>query len=158
MSNLPAIWKEFMKPLKLMETQMKAAEEFFRPKVLELMDLDKNEITHGKDKVEMKMRMPEFKPEEIVVKTVNGNSIEVEAKQVQTSDDKNRHTTAKYIRRRFILPFGTDIKNVSSTLSSDGTLTITAPRKMEDINEKLIPIVVEKRKDSLVKLKSGENN
>ena len=86
------------------------------------------------------MNVSHFKPEELNVKTVD-NCLVVEAKHEERPDEHGyvyRHFT-----RRYVLPPGVKAEEVTSKLSADGVLTITAPRALPDpapSNERIIPI------------------
>ncbi|KAJ8961739.1 hypothetical protein NQ318_021339 [Aromia moschata] len=81
----------------------------------------------------------QFAPEEITVKCVNDDTIVVECQHDEKPDDHG------YISRHFIrkykVPKGHDVTKSSSKLSSDGVLTITAPKvKKSKKTEREIPI------------------
>ncbi|XP_076056971.1 uncharacterized protein LOC143034583 [Oratosquilla oratoria] len=50
----------------------------------------------------------------------------------QTQKKENNSTSSRSFRRCFILPTSVDMEAVTSALSSDGVLTITAPKKEEE--------------------------
>ncbi|XP_076061702.1 uncharacterized protein LOC143037421 [Oratosquilla oratoria] len=50
----------------------------------------------------------------------------------QTQKKEDNTTSSRSFRRRFILPTSVDMEAVTSALSSDGVLTITAPKKEEE--------------------------
>ncbi|XP_055390314.1 heat shock protein 27-like [Condylostylus longicornis] len=121
------------------------------PEILSIMPRHRNELrrsggrndlpapTVGKDGFKVLMDVKQFKPEEITVKTVD-NQVIVEGKHEEREDEHGhiyRHFTRKYI-----LPKGYDSKEVTSTLSSDGVLTIKAPPPQKQIegNERVIEI------------------
>ncbi|CAL4099190.1 unnamed protein product, partial [Meganyctiphanes norvegica] len=95
---------------------------------------------------------------EVSVKVVNDQYLEVEGCLDQ---DVETNKCKKTFKRKFTLPRNTDIKNISSLLSSDGVLTITAPKKKEQINvkETIIPVNLEKclNKESLNKTELETN-
>lgn len=73
--------------------------------------------------------MQQFAPHEITVKTVD-NTIIVEGKHEEKQDEHgyiSRHFTRKYL-----MPSEVEVSNITSSLSSDGVLTITAPKKVFD--------------------------
>lgn len=72
----------------------------------------------------------QFSPDEIVVKTVDNNVI-VEAKHEEKKDEHGY--ISRHFIRRYILPSCHDPLEVTSSLSSDGVLTITAPKKVTDV-------------------------
>lgn len=69
----------------------------------------------------------QFSPDEITVKTVD-NDVIVEAKHEEKQDEHGY--ISRHFVRRYVLPPSHDLVNVTSTLSSDGVLTITAPKKV----------------------------
>lgn len=69
----------------------------------------------------------QFSPDEITVKTVD-NYVIVEAKHEERQDEHGY--ISRHFVRRYVLPSSHDLDNVTSTLSSDGVLTITAPKKV----------------------------
>lgn len=104
---------------------------------------DTESVMQDKDKFQVKMDLQPFKPEEITVKTIDGNAIQIEAKQEIKDEDKG--FISRQVVRRFVLPKGHDLKDVVSSLSSDGVLTVTAPRKvLPEEQERVIPIQHEK--------------
>lgn len=78
-----------------------------------------------------------YKPEEIVVKTVD-NKLMVHAKHEEKTDNR---TVYREYNREFLLPKGTNPEEIRSTLSKDGVLTVEAPLPSPAIQgEKMIPI------------------
>lgn len=69
----------------------------------------------------------QFSPDEITVKTVD-NHVIIEAKHEERQDEHGY--ISRHFVRRYVLPPSHDLVNVTSTLSSDGVLTITAPKKV----------------------------
>nr|AFQ02692.1 small heat shock protein 21KD [Antheraea pernyi] len=86
-------------------------------------------IKAEKDKFQISLDVQHFTPEEISVKTADGYIV-VEAKHEEKKDEHG------YISRQFVrkyaMPEGTTPESVESKLSSDGVLTITAPRKVPE--------------------------
>lgn len=72
----------------------------------------------------------QFSPDEIAVKTID-NCVVVEAKHEEKQDEHGY--ISRHFVRRYILPPSHDLVNITSTLSSDGVLTITAPKKVRSI-------------------------
>ncbi|XP_055912094.1 heat shock protein 27-like [Eupeodes corollae] len=100
----------------------------------------KEDYTVGKDGFQVCMDVSHFKPNELTVKTV-GNSVVVEGKHEEREDDHG------YISRQFVrkyqLPKGYDAKDVISTVSTDGVLTVKAPpppNKALKNNERIVQI------------------
>lgn len=101
-----------------------------------LAELEKK-FQMGKDGFEVNLNVKNFKPEEVTVKMVD-DSIIVEAK----CERKNEHEfVSSQYRRRFELPDGCRSDNVTSTMSSDGILTIKCPKtSIEKIDSRKIDI------------------
>lgn len=82
--------------------------------------------------------MQQFAPNEITVKTI-GKTITVEGKHEEKQDQHG--LVSRQFMRRYVLPEGYDIENVQSALSSDGVLSITAPKlALPAPGEKIVPI------------------
>lgn len=139
-----------LRPLRRMEHELRMIDELMRPvnapmlyrRPLELeYDKDEAAVIQDKEKFQVKLNVRNFAPEEIKVKTV-GNYIQIEAKHEEKEDDNGGYISRQFLRR-FLLPKGHDLKDVVSKLSSDGVLTVTAPRKVplpEEEAERVIPI------------------
>ncbi|XP_032689582.1 protein lethal(2)essential for life isoform X2 [Odontomachus brunneus] len=93
-----------------------------------------------KDNFQVILDVQQFSPDEITVKTVD-NQVIVEAKHEEKQDEHGY--VSRHFVRRYVLPSSHDLVNVTSTLSSDGVLTITAPKKnVTPINtERVISVV-----------------
>lgn len=87
----------------------------------------------GKDGFQVSMDVQQFQPNELTVKTVDGTII-VEGKHEEKQDDHG------YISRQFVrkyqLPKGFKAEEVTTSLSSDGILTVKAPRPSTAIEGK----------------------
>uniref|UniRef100_A0A336K760 CSON002820 protein n=1 Tax=Culicoides sonorensis TaxID=179676 RepID=A0A336K760_CULSO len=86
-----------------------------------------------------KVDVQHYKPEEIKV-TLNENTVTVEGHHEERSDAHG--TISRQFTRKFVLPKGVvDVEKLQSTFSSDGVLTIHAP-KLQAIENKsrVIPI------------------
>ncbi len=83
----------------------------------------------------------DFRPEELVIKTV-GNAVHFEARHEEKTADGHSYTS-RNVSQSFTLPRGVDPEAVTSSLSKEGTLTISAPLppalKLQS-NERLVPI------------------
>lgn len=96
-------------------------------------------VTFDNDKFQAVLDVQQFKPEEISVKVTGENTITIEGKHEEKKDEHGQ--IYRHFVRRYALPKGCDINKVESKLSSDGVLTITAPRtEMEEIEHKSVPI------------------
>lgn len=90
-------------------------------------------------KFQVKLDVQNFVSEKITVKVTRDNMISIEGTQEEKQDEHG------YIFRRFskkyLLPKGYDIQNIECTLSSDGILTVLAPRnEVKPSEERIIPI------------------
>ncbi|XP_060534605.1 protein lethal(2)essential for life-like [Cylas formicarius] len=151
MSFIPILVRDMMRPLRMMENQMRMIEdELFRPSsaiwanrpryALKYPDQSSDlAVTQDKQKFQVRLDVENFKPDEIKVKTVNDNVIEIEAKHEEKKDDHG--FISRHFVRRFVLPKGHNLKEVVSSLSEDGILTVTAPKQNPEIQqEKAIPV------------------
>ncbi|CAK1595469.1 unnamed protein product [Parnassius mnemosyne] len=96
-------------------------------------------IKIGKEKFQISIDVHQFKKEEIRVKAVPEYVI-IEGKLERKT--KSGQVVRQFVRK-FKLPDGCSPSTMKSELSSEGILTITAPRKPYDVNlpcETLIPI------------------
>lgn len=91
------------------------------------------------DGFQMTMDVSEFKHDEITVKTV-AHSVIVEGNHEEREDDHG--FVSRHFVRRFEVPAVCDIRDVVSTLSSDGILVVRAPLKPvpETHEERLIQV------------------
>uniref|UniRef100_A0A2M3Z888 Putative alpha crystallin n=1 Tax=Anopheles braziliensis TaxID=58242 RepID=A0A2M3Z888_9DIPT len=76
-------------------------------------------------RLQITLDVQQFAPHEITVKTVNG-SIVVEGQHGEKQDEHGY--ISRHFVRRYILPDDHDPKDVYSSLSADGMLTIVSPR------------------------------
>uniref|UniRef100_A0A8D8GFJ8 Protein lethal(2)essential for life n=1 Tax=Culex pipiens TaxID=7175 RepID=A0A8D8GFJ8_CULPI len=98
-----------------------------------------------------------FKPEEISVK-MNENYVTVEGKHEEKQDEQGY--VFRHFVRKYQLPEGHDLEKVVSSLSSDGVLTIKAPRlalAAPDI-EKTIPIVQTGKPAKQIEIEKDKEN
>ncbi|XP_041984203.1 protein lethal(2)essential for life-like [Aricia agestis] len=96
-------------------------------------------IKNDKDKFQVNLDVQHFTPEEISVKTADGYIV-VEAKHEEKKDQHGY--ISRQFTRRYALPEGCTPETVESRLSSDGVLTVTAPRKVPPAvqGERSVPI------------------
>ncbi|XP_059058438.1 protein lethal(2)essential for life-like [Achroia grisella] len=96
-----------------------------------------NVVRTEKDKYEIVIQVKDFGPDDISVKTSNGY-VEIEAQHEERKDDHG--FISRRLTRRFELPSDCRPDDVISTLSSDGILTVTAPRQVLVRNNTVIPV------------------
>ncbi|CAK1602510.1 unnamed protein product [Parnassius mnemosyne] len=97
-------------------------------------------IKEEKDKFQVNIDVQHFAPEEISVKTADGYLV-VEAKHEERQDEHG--FISRSFSRRYPLPEGIEADLVTSKLSSDGVLSITAPLKAppKTSDERVVPII-----------------
>ncbi|XP_067013711.2 protein lethal(2)essential for life [Anabrus simplex] len=96
-------------------------------------------VTHDKDKFQVILDVQQFTPNEITVKTSNHHVI-VEGKHEEKKDEHGY--ISRHFVRRYSLPKDVDESDVVSNLSSDGVLTITAPKKTQlPAGERVVPVI-----------------
>ncbi|XP_011500514.1 PREDICTED: protein lethal(2)essential for life-like [Ceratosolen solmsi marchali] len=98
-------------------------------------------VEADKDKFLVTLDVQQFKPEEIDVKVVDG-CVVVNGKHDEKQDEHG--WIARQFTRKYLVPEQCDINQLVSKLSSDGVLTIMAPRKQQPQhkNEKIINVVL----------------
>nr|XP_033341556.1 protein lethal(2)essential for life-like [Megalopta genalis] len=118
--------------------------EYFRPWRDMMRDLEHQvggatqTVERGQDKFQVIVDVQQFAPEEIVVKT-DDKCITIEGKHEEKKDEHG-YISRQFVRR-YMLPQGYDIGHVKPSLSSDGVLTITAPRlALPAPGERIVPI------------------
>lgn len=97
---------------------------YLRSALSNLDELEK-QAKIGKDGFQVNLDVQHFQPNEINVKTVD-NSIVVEA-QHEEREDSHGYISRRFTRR-YDLPEGYKAKDVISTISSDGILSIKCPK------------------------------
>ncbi|CAH2245061.1 protein lethal(2)essential for life-like [Pararge aegeria] len=91
-----------------------------------------------KDKWQISVDVQHFAPDEITVKTAAG-FIVVEGKHEEKQDDHG--FVSRHFVRKFKIPDDTNADAIESRLSSDGVLTVLAPRKEDTLKgERNVPI------------------
>lgn len=88
-------------------------------------------LSVNKDDFQVVLDVQHFKPEEVEVKIVD-NHLVVAAKHEDKRDDHG--WVSRQFVRKYQLPKDVNVEHLTSKLSSDGLLTIVAP-KMQSLNE-----------------------
>lgn len=124
------MWNNIMKPMEQLITTMNR---------LGLNNDVSSNITADDEKFQVNVDVQHFKPEEVSVKVVDGQVV-VHGKH-EEKPDEHGYISRQFVRK-YVLPKGCLPDTVESTLSSDGVLTITAPRvlPLPSTGEKIIPI------------------
>ncbi|XP_032083883.1 heat shock protein beta-6 [Thamnophis elegans] len=100
-----------------------------------------SEMKLDKDKFSVLLDVKHFSPEEINVKVV-GDYIEVHAKHEERPDEHGY--VSREFHRRYMIPKGVDPAAITSALSPEGVLSITAPTKTPAL-ERSIPITCQEK-------------
>lgn len=96
-------------------------------------------VKFDKEKFQANLDVQQFKPEEISVKVTGDNQITIEGKHEEKSDDHGQ--IYRHFIRRYAIPKNCDMNKIESKLSSDGVLSIIAPRiDSNEIEHKSVPI------------------
>jgi HSP20 family molecular chaperone IbpA len=93
---------------------------------------------NGERKLKMEFDVKDYKPEEVKVKMVGNNVLQVSAEHEETND-KGEMRRRLYVRQ-YRLPKGVDVEHLRPSLSKDGVLTIEAPAPGLAPSERLVPI------------------
>ncbi|CAL7948315.1 unnamed protein product [Xylocopa violacea] len=86
-------------------------------------------VQADKNKFQVTLDVQQFAPEEISVKVI-GKNVLVEGKHEEKQDEHG--WISRQFVRKYLVPEQCDIDELKSSLSSDGVLTIVAPRKETD--------------------------
>nr|AGE92594.1 heat shock protein 21.7 [Ericerus pela] len=125
-----------------------------RPFVLE--DSGVSSVENEEDKVKINLDVQQFKPEEISVKIVDDYLV-IEGNHEEKQDQHGY--VSRQFTRRYRLPENIIKDDISSSISSDGVLSIVAPKKPEAIRnqtERQIPIT--RTNTSAIKHNKGSEN
>merc|ERR1712106_226930 len=82
-------------------------------------------VQYDDDTYKILVNVEKYKPEELVIKTVD-NTVLVEAKHEEKTSDGRSYATQSF-NQSFTLPRGVNPESVSSSLSKEGVLIISAP-------------------------------
>ena len=98
-------------------------------------------VSNNKEGFEVSLDVQQFRPEEITVK-MKDDFIVVEGKHDERKDEHGY--VSRQFTRRYKVPDDVEVDQVLSRLSSDGVLTITAPKKAlppSESKERIVPII-----------------
>lgn len=87
-------------------------------------------VSNPKDGFQVSLNVEHFAPNEVNVKVID-KSIVVEAKHEERAENGESYVS-RHFTRRFVLPEEFSLKDIVSTLSSDGILTVRVPPKEID--------------------------
>ncbi|KAG8434479.1 hypothetical protein GDO86_012743 [Hymenochirus boettgeri] len=102
------------------------------------IDSGLSEMKFEKDKFSVNVDVKHFSPEELTVKVV-GEYIEIHGKHEERQDEHGY--ISRDFHRTYKIPSDVDHHSITSSLSPDGVLTVSGPRKQSDVPERSIPII-----------------
>ncbi|XP_050425615.1 protein lethal(2)essential for life-like [Adelges cooleyi] len=114
---------------------------YYRPwqSIVSRQNSGMSNISLDDKQVQVILDVQQFTPNEITVKTSEGAVI-VEGKHEEKPDEHG--FISRHFKRRYLLPNDVDIEKIVSSLSSDGVLTVSAPKKTnEAASERSVPII-----------------
>ncbi|XP_050422555.1 alpha-crystallin A chain-like [Adelges cooleyi] len=97
-------------------------------------------VSNNKNEFKVNLDVQQFKPEEVSVKVVD-DYVVIDGKHEERSDEHG--FISRQFTRRYKVPDNVDPNTITSKLSSDGVLSIVAPKKMIENNKEArsVPIV-----------------
>nr|ASQ43191.1 HSP21.5a [Choristoneura fumiferana] len=123
---------------------MRHFEQLMRPmeqlsSAMNQLALNEGSITSDNEKFQINVDVQHFRPEEVSVKVIDKHVI-VEGKH-EEKQDEHGYVSRQFVRR-YALPEGCLPDTVQSNLSSDGVLTVTAPKvlALPSTGERIVPI------------------
>ncbi|XP_010332876.1 alpha-crystallin B chain isoform X1 [Saimiri boliviensis] len=105
-------------------------------------DTGLSEMRLEKDRFSVNLDVKHFSPEELKVKVL-GDVIEVHGKHEERQDEHG--FISREFHRKYRVPADVDPLTITSSLSSDGVLTVNGPRKQVTGPERTIPITREEK-------------
>ncbi|XP_068626933.1 protein lethal(2)essential for life-like [Battus philenor] len=128
--NMLQNWQHILRPIEQMSRAMNQ---------LALNEVD-TKISADNEKFQVNVDVQHFSPEEVNVKVLDGHLV-IEGKHEEKRDEHG-YISRQFVRR-YALPKGCLPDTVQSSLSSDGVLTVTAPKvlPMPSIGERIVPII-----------------
>ncbi|XP_041924231.1 alpha-crystallin B chain-like isoform X2 [Alosa sapidissima] len=106
------------------------------------MDSGFSEMRSDKDRFMINLDVKHFSPEDLTVK-VNDDYVEVHGRHEERQDEHGY--VSREFFRKYKIPAGVDPGAFTSCLSSDGVLSISAPRNLTDVPERNIPITCDEK-------------
>uniref|UniRef100_G3SYS5 Alpha-crystallin B chain n=3 Tax=Elephantidae TaxID=9780 RepID=G3SYS5_LOXAF len=105
-------------------------------------DTGLSEMRLEKDRFSVNLDVKHFSPEDLKVKVL-GDVIEVHGKHEERQDEHG--FISREFHRKYRIPADVDPLAITSSLSSDGVLTVNGPRKQAPGPERTIPITREEK-------------
>lgn len=147
---------DFSHPIAMPRSSVIQLQDYFKNLNAALQDT-RSSVKYDKDKFQANFDVQHFKPEEISVKVNGDNEVTIEGKH-EEKQDEHGHIYRHFVRK-YTLPKNCDASKLDSKLSSDGVLSITAPRVGEQVEIRSVPIIqTGKPAKSIENTKTPENN
>ncbi|VVC35731.1 Alpha crystallin/Heat shock protein,HSP20-like chaperone,Alpha crystallin/Hsp20 domain [Cinara cedri] len=112
-----------------------------------------SQIHNDKDGFKVNLDVQQFKPDEVTVKVVD-DFIVVNGKHEERTDEHG--FISREFTRRYKIPESVDQKLITSSLSSDGVLSIGAPKKVVNENKEEISIPIIKTNKPSIKVSANK--
>jgi HSP20 family molecular chaperone IbpA len=93
----------------------------------------------GQTKLKLQFDVKEFKPEEVKVKLLGPNTLQVCAEHQEKAEDGSEVKKRLYVRQ-YQLPKGVEVEHLKPSMTKDGVLTVEAPAPSLAPAERLIPV------------------
>lgn len=87
-----------------------------------------SEVTNDPSVFSVKLDVAHFEPHEISVKSLDGGTILIEGRHEEKQDEHGY--ISRQFSRKYQLPKDVELEKISSSLTADGVLTVTAPKKL----------------------------
>lgn len=101
-----------------------------------------SEVSNVSNQFAVSLDVSQFAPNEITVKAIDNNCVVIEGKHEERPDEHGY--ISRHFQRRYMLPKGIEADKIISSLSPEGVLTVSVPKKapIEEgkPKEKVIPI------------------
>lgn len=93
----------------------------------QLSSVSQNGLSNDQHNFKVNLDVQQFKPEEVSVKVADGYIV-VDGKHEERSDEHGY--ISRQFTRRYMIPDDVDPTTITSSLSSDGVLSVGAPKKV----------------------------
>ena len=133
--------ESWLSPIKLVKFPSLFGDDGFNSKMSLFKEENVIKVKDDDKAFEITMDTSQYRPDELNVNVI-GDSLTVEAKHTEQSED-GRNLVSKQFVRRYTLPNDCKADLVSSNLSADGVLVISAPKfpSITEISGRNVPIL-----------------
>lgn len=104
-----------------------------------------SEITNDSSQFQVRLDVSHFLPSEVTVKALDGGkTVLIEGRHEEKQDEHG--FVSRQFTRKYLLPSDADLDKISSALTPEGILTVSAPKKPAiegpAANERVVPIAL----------------